>query len=171
MQQCGGHLVIESKLDVGTRVSLFFPWSAEVVEEPTRVRPGNSPPDGGREKILLVEDEPLVRLGVAHILREFGYAVTAVKDATAALKELDAGGQRFHLLLTDVVLPGMSGPELTKVAHEKNPGIRVLLMSAFPAEELVAQGRIVPGTPTLEKPFSDDQLFQKIRDALTGATS
>jgi PAS domain S-box-containing protein len=172
MKECGGRLAIESTLGLGTRVSLYFPRATEPAADPDPAAssgPGLEPapePRGGRETILLVEDEPLVRMGVAHILRELGYTVAAVKDSSAALAEIERPNRRFDLLLTDVVLPGMSGPEFAKVARTKRPGIRVLLMSAFPAEELVAQGRIVRGTPTLEKPFSDEQLVRKIREAL-----
>ena len=168
MEQCGGHLEIESTLGAGTKVSLHFPCEKLAAVQPVPSDPGRPAEGGkgGRERILLVEDEPLVRIGVTHILRELGYAVSPVKDANAAMTALEAPDRGFDLLLTDVVLPGLSGPELTKLAQEKSPGLRCLLMSAFPAEELVAQGRIAPGTLTLEKPFTDEQLVEKIRLAL-----
>jgi CheY-like chemotaxis protein len=117
----------------------------------------------------LVEDETLVRLGVEHILTELGYSVRAARDSAGALVELETSERPFDLLLTDVVLPGTSGPELAAAVRERWPGVRVLLMSAFPAEELVAQGRIARGTATLEKPFTDEQLAQRLREALADA--
>ena len=172
MDRCGGHLALESEVDVGTTVQLFFPRaSAETVAAAVEPPPAAEPAAGGGETILLVEDETLVRLGVQHLLEELGYVVLAVKDPKLALEELEANGASIDLLLTDVVLPGMGGPELAVVASELVPGIRTLLMSAFPGQELVLQGRIDPGTVTLEKPFTSEEAAMRVRQALAGGTA
>jgi two-component system cell cycle sensor histidine kinase/response regulator CckA len=171
IERHGGHLAFESDIDVGTTVRLYFPKAtAKAVAASPEPEPGVDTVcgKGSGEKILLVEDEMLVRLGVQHILEEQGYVVTAVKNSGLALEELEADGKSIDLLLTDVVLPGMGGPELAAVASEMVPGMRVLFMSAFPSEQLVSQGRISAGTTTLEKPFTDEEVARKIRGALAG---
>ncbi|MFT5732901.1 MAG: PAS domain S-box-containing protein [Planctomycetota bacterium] len=171
IERHGGHLAFESEVDVGTTVRLYFPKAtAKAVAASPEPEPGVDTVcgKGSGEKILLVEDEMLVRLGVQHILEEQGYVVTAVKNSGLALEELEADGKSIDLLLTDVVLPGMGGPELAAVASEMVPGMRVLFMSAFPSEQLVSQGRISAGTTTLEKPFTDEEVARKIRGALAG---
>jgi CheY-like chemotaxis protein len=170
MAQFSGQLEIESEVGVGTTVRLYFP-RAVVLPAPAAVPDAAEPvPDApGGERILLVEDELLVRVGVQHMLEELGYVVSAAKDPDAALKLLESDGGGTQLLLTDVLLPGMSGPELAVVVKERRPGIRVLYMSAFPTEELIAQKRIEPGSVTLEKPFTLEQMATGVRAALKGS--
>jgi nitrogen-specific signal transduction histidine kinase len=163
VKQYHGHLELESEVGVGTTVRLYFPRASEAAAPEDLAVPA---PCGGGETILIVEDEPLVLLGVQHVLHGLGYTVLAARDANAALAELEAKTEKIDLLLTDVVLPGRSGTDLGAAARKKHPGIRVLYMSAFPAEELEAQGRIAPGTLTLEKPFTDDEIAAKVRAAL-----
>jgi len=165
----GGFLEIESEVGAGTRIRLHFPKAAADHAAELPVVTGSEPVGGGDETILLVEDEKLVRLGIEHQLAELGYEVVTAGDAERALETLRGRGDGIDLLLTDVVLPGMSGPELVEAAHAIRPGLAVLYMSAFPLDELVAQGRVPPGTPSLEKPFDSEDVGVKVRAALARA--
>mgnify|MGYP003663748677 FL=1 len=170
VEQGGGCLEINSKPEVGTTVRMLFPRVAEgVAAVEVSDDPKAQPPTGKGEVILLVEDATLVRLGVQHVLERLGYVVLSVKDPEHALKELKKSEATVDLLLTDVVLPGMSGPELADAVKGIYPEIQILFMSAFPTEELIAQKRVAPGTITLEKPFGDEQLAEQVRKALANA--
>jgi CheY-like chemotaxis protein len=169
----GGFLHIKSELGQGTQVRLFLPRATGAADVPD-ADAGQTPAvlAGAGETVLVVEDEKLVRLGVRQQLEDLGYVVLTAGTAHEALEVLRARSIVLDLLLTDVVLPGMSGPELIVAAREQRPRLAVLLMSAFPQEELVAHGRIEPGTPTLEKPFTDKALGLKVHEALSaGRTS
>ena len=164
---CGGHLGLESQVGRGTTARLYFPLAELSVPETQlavqeasslRARPG--------ERILVLEDEKLVRLGLQFELEELGYQVRLAKDPGEALAILAEEPGSIDLLLSDVVLPGMSGPALADKARALYPDLEVLYMSAFPAEELVRQGRIAPGTVTIAKPFGPNEVASKVRAAI-----
>jgi len=162
-----GYLELASTPGVGTRVRVFLPRAERA--QPAGADPPlvqATGPCGGGETILVVEDEKLVRLGIQHLLEEQGYTVRTAKDPDEALAELHAHGSELDLLLSDVLLPGMSGPELVLVARAIDPRLPSLFMSAFPQEELVAQGRIEPGALVIEKPFRLEDVVAKVRAAL-----
>ncbi|MCP3918053.1 MAG: PAS domain S-box protein [bacterium] len=165
----GGFLELRSTVGEGTEVRLYLPRTDALEEAEPSIAGAPSSEEiaatGGT--ILVVEDEKLVRLGIQHMLQELGYVVRTAKDPFEALEELRAArGSRIDLLLTDVVLPGMSGPELVETVREIAPQLPSLFMSAFPQAELVAQGRIEAGTPTIEKPFGQQDVSEKVRAAL-----
>lgn len=163
-QEFNGHIDCESQLGTGTTFRLYFPRidQVEVAEErPTAL------PQPGSETILLVEDAPLVRAGVRFILQNLGYEVLDAGDSAEALRVLEECGDRVDLLLTDIVMPGMSGPELAERIHETHPRMRVLFMSAYSDAALVEQGKLRSGMSVLEKPFEDVELAEKIRELLT----
>ena len=170
MEEHGGHLELESRAGEGTRARLYFPHAPEpAVLLPTHAAPRVSQQAGG--SVLVVEDEKLVRLGIEHSLRELGYDTQTARDPREALDILGRGDRRFDLLLTDIVMPGMNGPELVSEVQRRTSGMRVLYMSAFPAEELVAQGRIPEGVAVLEKPFTDEALASRVLQALADPSS
>ena len=119
------------------------------------------------ETILLVEDEPAVRMLAARTLREQGYAVIEAPqgDAALALAASYAGGT-IDLLLTDVVMPGMSGKLLAEALQRQFPTIRVLYISGYTDNAIVHQGRLDPGVAFLPKPFAPATLARKVREVL-----
>ena len=163
-EQSGGHAEIRSEVGRGTAVTLLLrAVSAAPADPPADPVPG---PAGGRERILVVEDEAPVRRFVCTQLAHLGYAVTAVATAPQAL-ELLALGPAFDLLFTDVVLPkGMSGVELARTVREIRPDLKVVLTSGYAEDAFEHHERPEPGTPLLRKPYRRKDLAETIRTAL-----
>lgn len=118
----------------------------------------------GAQRVLLVEDERLIRITLRHELQSLGYQVECACDGHEAAKHLESRREPLDVLLTDVVVPGPTGPEIAKLARAKWPRAHVIFMSAFPRDVLLQQGRIQPDQATLEKPFTEAQLVGKLRE-------
>jgi DNA-binding NtrC family response regulator len=116
--------------------------------------------------ILLVEDDDSVRQVAARILRERGYTVTDTGRVEEAIALCNRSGASFDLLLTDVVMPGMSGPKLAEQLTAAFPELRVLFMSGYPGTAIVHGGSLGPGVAYVEKPFTPMLLLEKVRQAL-----
>ncbi len=170
VDQMAGHIDFESELGRGTTFRILLPRRDPTVAATPRTSTdtasGDSSPSG---VVLIVEDERLVRVSLAHTLRARGYSVLTADSCAEA--ERVAGTHRgpIDLLLTDMVLPGLNGRELAERLRALRPSLRVLYMSAYPAEVLVRQGRLDAGVSTLEKPFTDESLDAALRAAFDGA--
>ena len=123
-------------------------------------------PEHGSETILLVEDETVVRQLVAEILETSGYAVLVAGDGPSALELLRRHNDPIDLLLTDVVMPGMSGPEVAQAVTSMRPGTQVLYMSGYTDSAIGHHGVLEPGIAFLQKPFSANDLTRKVRSLL-----
>ncbi len=119
-----------------------------------------------KTKVMVVEDERLIRITLRHTLQEHGYDVLCAADSNDALSQIDTSPREIDLLLTDMVLPGMSGAELARTLGARQPKLQVVFMSAYPRDLLVAQGRIDATAQTLEKPFDEDRLLETVDSAL-----
>jgi CheY-like chemotaxis protein len=170
IKQSGGAIDVESDPSHGTVFRLYLPVGTRLAEA---AAPGRAPAEMpvGLETILLVEDEPAVRAIAKLALTRQGYTVVDVPRPDEALRLVEAG-QRFDLLLTDIVMPGMSGPDLYRRLAAGNPSVRVIFMSGF-ADDAVAQHRLVDsGTaPFLPKPFSVADLASLVRRVLDGESA
>jgi CheY-like chemotaxis protein len=168
-QQSGGHVTIESRPGEGTAVTVLLPAVAAATA-PVLHEAGRAAAQG-RERVLLVEDEPQVLQFVSAQLISLGYDVTAVSAGPDALELLREDG-RFDLLFTDVVLPkGMSGVELAAQARQIRPGIRVLLTSGYPEEVFEHHGSPEQGTLLLRKPYKRKELAEILRRVLDTQSS
>jgi PAS domain S-box-containing protein len=166
VKQSGGHIKIYSETGQGTTIRIYLPRAFEAARENEVEAPGGEP--GGRERILLVEDDPLVRQHAEAMLRSLGYTVLAAKSGPEALPIL-AGAEALDLLFTDVVMPGgMSGRELADRAHSLRPGLKVLFTSGYTENAIVHQGRLDPGVQLLRKPYRRRDLALKLRSVLGG---
>jgi len=164
-RQSGGTARIESEPGVGTRLQILLP--ASHVSPPQQQAPGIDTPlaGGGRQRILLVDDNDMVRQMVGDILTDEGYVIVEAGDAQAALVHLrdDAA---FDLLLTDVGLPGMSGRELADLARQAYPLLPIVFMTGY-TQEAVTRGTFAgTGMTLLQKPFSMRELLEKIGQTL-----
>jgi two-component system cell cycle sensor histidine kinase/response regulator CckA len=164
VKQSGGSVEVYSELNHGTTVKIYLPRVDAVVEEarPSLGIPGRT---RGSERILLLEDDPLVRQLVVDVLAAQGYSVQAIEK----LEELGALFQHAaecDLLLTDVVMPKMSGPELARLVARHWPGIRVLYMSGYTTNAVVHHGVLDQGLFFLQKPFTPAALAAKVREVL-----
>jgi two-component system cell cycle sensor histidine kinase/response regulator CckA len=132
-----------------------------------RVAPGGAPPGRG-ETVLLVEDEPAVRNLTSRILTGHGYRVTAVATADEALAAQTSERGAPSLLLTDVVMPGMSGKELAEELERRHPGLRTLFMSGYTNDVVMRHGVAERRLAFIEKPFGAVALLEKVREVLAG---
>ena len=167
VKQSGGNIIVESAPDRGTTFRIYFPR----VEQELPVQTGAikaTDPARGRETILLVEDEPAVRGLVHETLRLHGYRVLEARHGIEALLTSAKYGEPIHLLLTDVVMPQMSGPEVAEKILTVRPGIKVLYMSGYPDHPVFDKGGVSRQTGFLPKPFSPHVLAQKVREVLDG---
>jgi signal transduction histidine kinase len=161
VSQSGGYIDLKSEVGKGSIFSIYLP-AVEGVPEATIQQPEFKEADECGT-ILVVEDEPLVRTLTTNILESSGYRVLAAEDSEAAVRISEAHGGRIDLLLTDLVLPGMSGADLGDLIGERRPGIEILLVSGYDNISLPADHRDVP---FLQKPFDRSSLLLKVRELL-----
>jgi two-component system, cell cycle sensor histidine kinase and response regulator CckA len=160
MARCGGHIGLDSVAGRGTVVSCSFPLAVDAVTPAPSREP--SPGIGEGRSVLVAEDEPMVRLIVAGVLRELGFDVLEAADGAEAL-EL-ARGKDPALLVTDVVMPRMGGRELAARMRERIPGLRVLFVSGYTDGALGDEDD--PETAFLPKPFMSAELAAAVRELL-----
>ncbi len=120
----------------------------------------------GTETILLVEDEPEVLAVAKEMLEECGYHVIQADSPPAALDLVKQQSQKIQLLITDVVMPNMTGPELAGQVTTIRPGVKVLYLSGRIGNTVVRDGGVIPGAALLHKPFTTDDLARKVREVL-----
>ncbi len=123
-------------------------------------------PAPATETVLLVEDEAQVRHLTRRLLAQRGYSVLEASSGGAALELARGYRERIDLLLTDVVMPQMSGPDLAKAVRSAHPEIKVLFMSGYTETAIGQQGTLPAGTPFVQKPFTSANLHRKVRDVL-----
>ena len=165
VEQSGGSVSLESGEGVGTTVRIYLPTTT-ATESPRIREVVNIRKDAGTETILLVEDNDGVRDLAAKALRRRGYTVHEARDAEDAIQWMQTSGIRPHLLLTDVVMPGVSGPNLAARLLQFNPRLRVLYMSGYTEDAGAVHGNFWAGVPLLQKPFTPAALAERVRLAL-----
>jgi PAS domain S-box-containing protein len=160
VRQNHGDVVIDSTVGHGTTVAVELPLIEALLERPV---PGlTSTATGGRERILLVEDETALRVATARILADQGYDVTTAIDGLDALDVFERVGRAIDLVLSDVAMPRMRGDEMARLLTQRAPSLRFVFMTGYDAEGQVPDDRL------LEKPVSEDALLTAIREALDG---
>jgi PAS domain S-box-containing protein len=163
--QAGGDVGIESHVDKGTKVSVWLP-AAEGLPSAPDVAAGGGSPRGRGEAILVVEDEAQVRALTSRILADHGYEVLQAPNGEVALEECAAVHEHIDLLVTDVVMPAMSGAELAERLLETRPDMKVLYMSGYTSDVVLRHGPRDRDAAVLEKPFSAEGLLSKVRESL-----
>ncbi len=165
IKQSGGYVFAQSELERGTTFRIYLPRVEEVAEAVGSVRSSQSA-TGGSETVLLVEDEESVRQLVRETLETKGYKVLEADHGEAALRIASSHQGPIDMLITDVVMPGMSGRELSKQLCASHPQTRVLFLSGYTEDAIVHQGALEPGTAFLQKPFTLQILSRKVREVL-----
>jgi PAS domain S-box-containing protein len=166
VKQSGGNIWAYSEVGRGTTIKIYLPRLEESPEEMT-VKPEATEILKGTETILAVEDETEVRKLVAEILKSQGYTVIEASDGEEAEKVArENAGKKIHLLLTDVVMPGMSGRELATRLGRQHPNMKVLYMSGYTDNAIVNHGVLEEGVNYIQKPFTLDALAGKVREVL-----
>jgi PAS domain S-box-containing protein len=165
VKQSGGYIWVYSELGKGTTFKVYLPRVKDTVEAPAVETPASTTRKG-HETILLVEDEPDVRELTQMVLSERGYRVIEALTPEDAERLAGNNSAEIHLLLTDVVMPGMSGRELAKRLTGRYPNLRVLYMSGYTYNVIAQDGTLEEGISFLQKPFTPQVLTQKVRESL-----
>jgi PAS domain S-box-containing protein len=164
VRQSGGHLWVYSEPGRGATFKVYLPRVGESVPKPSQ-RP-EPRARAGTEAILLVEDEEQVRKIVLAVLRRNGYSVLEAAGAKEALRIARNLEYAVDIVLTDVVMPDMSGPELVRRIREVRPGLKALCMSGYTDETVLRHGILEGGMAFLQKPITPDMLLRKVRGVL-----
>ena len=165
VHQSGGFIYVYSELGSGSIFKIYLP-RVDQVEEPAKVRQTVEHRTRGSETILVVEDEAMVRNLTLEVLKESGYTVIAAERPDDALKICEQNQGTIDLLLTDVVMPGMSGLELAERLKPDRPKMKVLYVSGYTADAVARRGMSDPTTAFLQKPFAPGALVRKVREVL-----
>jgi len=166
VRQSGGHIYVYSEPGVGTTFKVFLPEAFGADDDAESVRSSSHMDLRGDEPILVVEDEAQVRALTARVLREAGYQVTEAASASEALAMAEATAVAPRLLLTDVIMPGMSGRDLATQLQIRWPRLRVVYVSGYTHNTIVHHGVLESGVEFLGKPFTPTQLLTKVREQL-----
>jgi signal transduction histidine kinase/CheY-like chemotaxis protein len=165
IKQSGGEISVYSEVGSGTTFKVYFPQlSASAEEHPDNVKRKEVP--RGSETILLVEDDPKLRVLAVRVLKKYGYDVLVAADGNEALAIASDPQTLIDAVVTDVVMPGMNGRELVEKLLGTRPGMPSLLMSGYADDEILRRGVLQGNTEFLQKPFTPEQLVRKVRAVL-----
>jgi len=163
VRQAGGYITVYSQVNCGTILEIYLPRNQEPLEAPAPRRGGAAK---GSETILVVEDEEGVRKLISAVLQNGGYTVLEANNGSVALATYEKNAHKIDLVLSDVVMPQMTGLELGQRLAEKDPDLRMLYMSAYRDAAIGQSGQA--DKPFLSKPFAPDALLAKVREVLDG---
>jgi CheY-like chemotaxis protein len=168
VQQSGGHVLLSSEEGQGTMVSIYLPRHLGTADGEGEVD-GKSMPSHTEAGavVLLVEDEPAVRMVVVEVLSDLGYTVLEADNSQSGLRIVETRA-RIDLLLTDVGLTGgMNGRQLADAARELRPGLKVLFLTGYAENAAVGNGRMEEGMEVITKPFDLDKLVAKVEGMIS----
>ena len=165
-RQSGGQVRIYSEVGQGTMVCLYLPRHLGEADDPDPpAELAGAPRAGYNETVLVVDDEPTVRMLVTEVLEELGYTAIEAADGAAGLKVLQSNA-RIDLLVTDVGLPGMNGRQVADAARAMRPGLKVLFITGYAENAVLSHGHLEPGMHVLTKPFAMEVLASRIKDLI-----
>ena len=166
-KQSGGQVRIYSEVGVGTTVCIYLPrhhTEGDIDDEAVEVRPPSRSVQG--ETVLVVDDEPTVRMLVADVLQELGYTAIEAADSVAGLKILQSD-VRIDLLVSDVGLPGgMNGRQMADAARLSRPDLKVLFITGYAENAAIGNGQLEPGMAVITKPFPVETLAARVREMI-----
>ena len=166
VKQSGGHVEVLSEQGQGTTVKIYLPRFTGDADGPQDERAAAHDLSAHGETILVVEDDDGVRAYSVEILRELGYQALEAADGRTALALIESGDQPIDLLFTDVVMPGMSGKELSEKARALRPELKILYTSGYTRDGFLRDGKLDPGISLLAKPFTHQELASRLRELL-----
>jgi CheY-like chemotaxis protein len=166
VKQSDGFIWVYSEVGQGTTFKVYLPRVDTPVVEP-KPPPPPAPAIGG-ETVLIAEDEDGVRRASERILRAVGFRVLTASNGPEAIELCAELTDVIHLLLTDVVMPGMNGPELASRLRTARPGLKILFMSGYADKAISHHGVLDTGSHFISKPFTVDELRRKVREVLDG---
>jgi CheY-like chemotaxis protein len=167
VRQSGGQVRVYSEVGKGTTMSLYFPRLVGELSDEERSE-DLSIDRGTGETVLVIDDEPAIRMVIAEVLTEVGYRVIEAGDGPAGLRIIQAGG-RIDLLITDVGLPnGLNGRQVADAARSVNPRLKVLFITRFAENAAIGNGHLDSGMTVSTKPFVNTVLANKVRQLIDG---
>jgi CheY-like chemotaxis protein len=170
VKQSGGAISVYSEPGLGTTVKIYLPSAgAKAAADAADREPASAL--RGSETILVLEDEARVRKLICEVLTSRGYRVLEAVRGDEAIRIVTEHHGRIHLLLADVVLPEMSGPQVLEQIRARYPNIKVLFMSGYTDEAMAHHGILDSGAPFLQKPFLPEALARKVREVLSSQAS
>jgi two-component system, cell cycle sensor histidine kinase and response regulator CckA len=164
VRQSGGHIEVYSELGKGSTFKVYLP-RVDAPADASETTPAG-PARGGTEKILLVEDDPALQAMIREVLEDAGYRVVAAAAGDVAVELISRPGESIDLMITDVVMPRMTGPELARRVSARLGGVPVLYMSGYTEGAILESSDLPRESSFLSKPFSPDELLVKVRDLL-----
>ncbi|MBK9066388.1 MAG: response regulator [Gemmatimonadetes bacterium] len=164
VKQSGGFIFVETERGRGSRFRIYLPRVEGVVEGPEAT--AEPAPARATGTILLVEDEEAVRRLARRVLEEVGYRVLEAADGAEALRLADRWDDAIDLVVTDVIMPGMSGQELSARLRQQRPWLKILYVSGYTDDAILQHGTLLPNTSFLQKPFTPAGLAQRVRETL-----
>ncbi|MEG3163015.1 PAS domain S-box protein [Sphingomonas sp. PB2P19] len=166
-RQSGGQIRIESEVGRGTTMCIYLPrHDADAPEEPRAERPATPSPGARGEVVLVIDDEPTIRMLIAEVLIESGYTVIEAADGPAGLRILESNAP-IDLLVTDVGLPGgMNGRQVADAARQHRPALKILFITGYAETTVIGRTQLEPNMYVLTKPFQMDTLAERIRTIL-----
>jgi two-component system cell cycle sensor histidine kinase/response regulator CckA len=166
VKQSGGHITVSSEPGQGATLKVLLPRTEEV-DVPSPIAP-YLPAAIGTETVLIVEDEQGVRLLMRTMLERAGYRVFDAANPEQAVDIFEKDASFVNLLVTDVIMPGSSGPQLFERLVRKRPALRVLYVSGYTDDTIAHQGQLAPGIEFLQKPFTAEALYRRVRSVIDG---
>ena len=166
IKQSGGFIWVYSEVGHGTTFKLYLPRVEELAERASQPAQAPARAARGTETVLVVEDEAPVRSVARQVLERHGYTVLEAPSAEAALDIATRYSGTIHLLLTDVVMPGLNGRELASRLATLRPDARVIFMSGYTDDAVTRHGVLEPGSTYVQKPFTPDAIARKVREVL-----
>ncbi len=168
IKQHGGHIALKSVPGEGTTFSVYLPLCEDKEPLPAHESSGTAPAIGGTPTVLLCEDDDLVREVVEAALSDIGYTILVAQDGDQGLKMALACPQPISLLITDFVMPSISGLELERRLRETQPHVKVLFITGYAENAISSPGANDKRRQLLQKPFSPKELFKKVREMIEG---
>ena len=164
VKQSGGYIWVYSEPGHGTTFKLYFPATTAAQEVPVTRSEIVSRPAG--QKVLVVEDEAMIRSNVSECLQQLGYEVLEAENGEAALQLCNKHQGEIDLVLTDLVMPGISGHQLAGELAQRRPEIKMLFMSGYTEDSAARRDILLKGSAFLQKPFSVGDLSNAVQQAL-----
>ncbi len=167
VKQSGGYVSVESELGQGTTFRIFFQQAEDKEEDEREATPAERPVSArGSETVLLVEDEEALRGPMRRGLERAGYTVLEAGNAREAIAICESFEDEIHIMVTDLVMPGMDGVELARHVESIRPDMKVLYTSGYADSEVTRHGLVAPGVEFLQKPYTPSELVARIRSVL-----